>query len=90
MAPEGSSLFLCYFLRPGAKVCVLNHRLTEGLTIYNSGAEAKGRELTVITGPEAGERRGRSQDMNYVIDPQVFRRFLERWFGVAGPAGGPL
>jgi hypothetical protein len=36
-------------------------------------------DLTIITGPEVGPRRGRSQDMDYEIDPDVFRRFLDQW-----------
>ena len=87
VAPEGSSLFLCIFLGPGAKLCVLNHRDNEGVVLYNGGAEEKGTDLTIITGPEAGERRGRSQDMDYVIDPEVFRAFLGAWFDPAAPTG---
>jgi hypothetical protein len=86
MAPEGSALFLGYFLGRGAKVCILNHQETEGLVGYNGGAEERDVELTIITGPEAGERRGRSQDMNYVIDAQVLRHFLDGWFGARAPA----
>lgn len=80
VAPEGSSLFLCYFLREGTKICILNHEITEGLVGYNGGAEAKDIALTIITGPEAAVRRGRSQDMDYSIDPVVFRAFLDTWF----------
>jgi hypothetical protein len=36
-------------------------------------------ELTIIAGPEAGMRRGRSQDMDYSIDVDVFRCFLDGW-----------
>ncbi len=81
VAPEGSSLFLGYFLAGGAKVCILNHQQIEGVVGYNGGNEEKGIELTIITGPEAGVRRGRSQDMDYTIDPEVFRGFLDGWFG---------
>lgn len=83
IAPEGSSLFLRYFLSEGTKICILNHQITEGVVGYNGGAEAKDIALTIITGPEAGERRGRSQDMDYWIDPQVFREFLDSWFKAA-------
>jgi capsular polysaccharide biosynthesis protein len=79
VAPEGSAVFLSYFLSRGAKVCILNHPLTEAVVGYNGGCKEKGVELTVITGPEAGERRGRSQDMNYIIDADVFRGFLDAW-----------
>jgi Glycosyltransferase 61 len=84
VAPEGSSLHLCVFMGSGAKVCILNHENTAGLTLYNGKpgpAFDKGSELTIITGPEVGQRRGRSQDMNYWIDPELFRDFLLEWFG---------
>jgi hypothetical protein len=79
VGPEGSAFFLDYFLRPGAKVCILNHEETEGLTLHNWAAGVRDRELTVITGPETNERRGRSQDMDYAIDASAFRRFLDEW-----------
>jgi hypothetical protein len=85
VAPEGSSLFLRVFLGRGAKLCILNHQQTEGVVLYNCGAEENGIELTIITGPEAGERQGRSQDMNYAIDPAVFSRFLAEWLDVSEP-----
>ena len=87
VAPEGSSLFLRVFMGRGTKLCILNHRETEGVVLYNGGAEEKGIELTIITGPEAGERRGRSQDMDYAIDAEVFRDFLGTWFDPASPSG---
>ena len=83
IAPEGSALFLMYFLDAGAKVCILNHQETDGLVLYNGGSDAKGIDLTIITGPEAGVRRGRSLDMDYRIDPVVFADFLAGWFPVS-------
>ena len=67
------------FMGRGAKLCILNHQQTEGLVLYNIGAKEKEVEVTIITGPEVGERRGRSQDMNYTIDPKVFCSFLNGW-----------
>jgi hypothetical protein len=84
VAPEGSSLFLCVFMGRRAKLCILNHQQTEGLVLYAGRAGPdfdREIELTIITGPEAGERSGRSQDMNYAIDPEVFYDFLVEWFG---------
>jgi hypothetical protein len=77
--PEGSAFFLYCFLGRGAKICILNHEQTEALTLYNASTRLKGQDLTVITGPEFGVRRGRSQDMDYAIDADVFRRFLDEW-----------
>ena len=79
VAPEGSSLFLCVFLGRGAKLCILNHQQTDGLALYNGGGSDT--ELTIITGPEAGVSGGRSQDMSYTIEADVFQRFLTGWFG---------
>jgi Glycosyltransferase 61 len=83
VGPEGSAFFLSYFLGRGAKVCILNHHETEGLVLYNHDADLKDIDLTIITGPEVGPRRGRSQDMDYEIDPDLFRRFLDQWLDVA-------
>jgi hypothetical protein len=79
VAPEGSALFLCCFLSRGAKVCILNHRNTEGLVLYNGGCDAKDIELTIITGPRVGPQRGSPQDVDYMIDADVFGRFLADW-----------
>ena len=81
VAPEGSSLFLTIFLGDGAKLCILSHRQTEGAVLYNGDGDESGSGLTIITGPEAGERHGRSQDMDYSIDVEGFRRFLAEWLG---------
>ena len=83
IGPEGSALFLCYFLGQGAKVCILNHPLTEALVGYNGGNRGEGDELTIITGPQVGPLRGSPQDMDYAIDANVFRGFLGEW--LAGP-----
>ena len=78
LAPEGSALLLTYFLGGGGKLCLLNHPETLALVGYNR-AEDRQIELTIIAGPEAGMRRGRSQDMDYSIDVDVFRCFLDGW-----------
>ena len=84
VGPEGSAFFLCLFLNRGAKVCLLNHENTEGLVGYNGDG---GNEVTIITGPETGSRRGSPQDVDYAIDADVFRRFLGGWLSAAAPAG---
>lgn len=83
VAPEGSALFLCFFLGRGAKVCILNHPDTEALVGYNGGSEMKGIELTIIAGPEVGQRRGSPQDVDYLIDADVFRGFLDKWLATS-------
>src|SRR5262249_14043034 len=91
VAPEGSSLFLCVFMGRRARLCILNHQQTEGLVVYGGSAGPdldREIDLTIITGPEAGERHGRSQDMNYVIDPEVLSDFLVEWFGPKPEATG--
>jgi hypothetical protein len=80
VAGEGSALFLTVYLKQGAKLCILNHPETRGLVLYNTGCDLKNIELTIITGPQVGERRGSPQDVDYWIDPDVFRRFLAEWF----------
>ncbi|MGA8535649.1 MAG: glycosyltransferase family 61 protein [Candidatus Tumulicola sp.] len=83
VAPEGSALFLCSFHGPGAKICILNHRNTEGLVLYNEGTEDG--ELTIITGPPAEPQHGSPQDVDYTIESDVFRRFLEGWLPAPAP-----
>ena len=85
VAPEGSSLFLATsFMGRRTKLCILNHQQTEALVLYNSCSGPdfdREIEITVITGPDAGEIHGRSQDMNYTVDPETFSDFLIEWFG---------
>jgi hypothetical protein len=85
--PEGSAFFLCLFVNEEAKVCILNHENTEGLVGYNGGNDAGAEEVTIITGPESGPRRGSPQDVDYAIDADVFRRFLEGWLSGPAPPG---
>lgn len=79
IAPEGSAFYLTSFIKPGTKICVLNHEETEGLVLYNMGCDLKDIDLTIITGPQVGPQRGRPQDVDYSIDAGVFRRFLAEW-----------
>jgi hypothetical protein len=76
IAPEGSALFLNVFLKPGARVCILNHELTQYPILH---AERDDIEVTILTGPQVGERRGSPQDVDYRIDQEVLRRFLADW-----------
>ncbi|PWJ20215.1 glycosyltransferase family 61 protein [Jannaschia seohaensis] len=78
LGPEGSSFFLGCFLQPGARVCILNHQQTEGLTLHKWPAPLE-IDLTVLTGPQAGPLRGRTQDMDFWIDPETLTSFLEDW-----------
>lgn len=82
VGPEGSAFFLAYFLKRGSKVCILNHQETEGLVLYNAGADLKDIDLTIITGPNAESQGRRSQDRDYLIDADHFRRFLDEWLAV--------
>jgi hypothetical protein len=81
LGPEGSALFLSCFAGRGAKMCILNHQETEGLVLYNGGNDIKETPLTVITGPDTGDHHRSKQDKNYMIDAEVFRRFLDEWCG---------
>jgi capsular polysaccharide biosynthesis protein len=75
VAPEGSAMYLYFFRSDFTRICVLNHPLTDGLVAYEDGDV----DLTVISGPQVGPLKGRSQDMDYEIDPRVFDRFLAEW-----------
>jgi capsular polysaccharide biosynthesis protein len=79
VAPEGSALFLSVFLSRDAKVCILNHQYTEGLVAYGGDGDDETGDVTIITGPQVGPQRGSPQDVDYAIDPELFRDFLETW-----------
>jgi capsular polysaccharide biosynthesis protein len=77
VAPEGSALFLLYFARPGTKLCILDHTLTEAALSYRGVFDDL--DISIFTGaitepdPEIPERG------NYRIDLQRFRDFLDDW-----------
>ena len=81
IAPEGSALFLAFFSKPGAKICILEHPHTAGLAIYNSLFEQIGLETVAFTGPFVRFDHDWPHMSDYQIDEVAFARFLSGWLG---------
>jgi capsular polysaccharide biosynthesis protein len=77
IAPEGSALFLCYFSRPGARICILNHPLIDSALVYNALFDDL--HVTMLTGPIIQKDSDFSNRANYRIDKGVFTDFLDAW-----------
>jgi hypothetical protein len=78
IAPEGSAIYLAFFSRPGTRLYILSHTLTEGLAEYNGLLAAHGVEVTVVSGPIAHANSRTPHDSDYSIDERVFRGVIER------------
>jgi len=75
--PEGSAVFLCYFARPGTRICILQHPITEGTNAYD--AHFDGCDVTILTGPFQRRDPVFPHRSDYLIELQVFGEFLDRW-----------
>ncbi|MGC2412138.1 MAG: glycosyltransferase family 61 protein [Stellaceae bacterium] len=87
IAPEGSALFLTFFARPGLRLCILNHPLTEALALYEGPLAEKAVDITVLTGPEVKKGHELPQDSDYRIDETGFSDFLDGWLAGDGHVG---
>jgi hypothetical protein len=79
VGPEGSAMFLGYYMQPGAKLAILSHPDVEGLPTFTAISEAMGIDTTVMTGPFHQKNEDWPQFSNYTIAEAEFRRFLETW-----------
>jgi capsular polysaccharide biosynthesis protein len=79
--PEGSAFFVCFFARPGTRLCILNHPHTELMPTVTALMDALGVESTVVTGPFTREHPDYPYHGDYEIDEQAFASFLEQWLG---------
>jgi len=86
VGPQGSSLYLSMFARPGTKQCHLSHPFTVYETTYSEILEEAGVALTVFTGPavRANDEPGYpnfdcQQFADYRIDADAFALFLDAW-----------
>lgn len=77
--PEGSAMFLAYYLRPGARLAILSHPDIEGLATFTAITEAAGIDTTVVTGPFHERNAEWPQFSDYTIDEEGFSRFLHEW-----------
>jgi capsular polysaccharide biosynthesis protein len=76
LAPEGSAIFLAFFMRPGTHLCILSHPLTDVLGDYNGILDAIGVRVSAITGPFERHHPETPHDSDYRIDPQRLAAFL--------------
>jgi Glycosyltransferase 61 len=79
IAPEGSALYLAYFVRPGAKLCILNHELVEWAITYGSYLSGSAPQITMLTGPVVRSHHEFPHRADYWIDAQQFCEFLDQW-----------
>ncbi|MEM8730498.1 MAG: glycosyltransferase family 61 protein [Pseudomonadota bacterium] len=74
--PEGSSMMLGMFCRPGVQAVLLNHEETEHLATLSAALERGGARITVLTGPEEATHGKFAHNASYRIDPEAFRQLL--------------
>lgn len=79
VGPEGSAMFLAYYMRPGTRLAILSHPDIEGLATFTAITEAAGIDTTVVTGPFHAKNADWPQFSDYTIEEKAFSRFLEGW-----------
>ena len=82
VAPEGSALCLCYFARPGTKICILQHTIIEGTNVYDAFFDSC--DITTLVGPITKAHPLFPHRADYLIDPERFDGFLTRWLDESG------
>jgi capsular polysaccharide biosynthesis protein len=79
VGPESPALWLSFFARPGAKVCVLNHPDNAGLALLLGSLAALGIDATVLAGTSCYVDAGDPQLSGYEMDEIAFARFVHGW-----------
>jgi Glycosyltransferase 61 len=79
--PYGSAMFLAYFAKPGARICMLaNPEMPKFVQSEASGVlAALGIDVTLFTGPCLGANPDDPARTDYEIDEAAFGRFLDAW-----------
>lgn len=75
---RGSALFLNFFAKPGAKLCILSQQHMLKLTSVTCLFEELGIDTTVLSGPIVNEHKY-AQFAEYSISEDTFRAFLDNW-----------
>jgi capsular polysaccharide biosynthesis protein len=81
LASEGSAIFLAFFARAGAKLCILSHPFTDVLSDYTGILQLHDVQVSVLTGPVARLDSETPHDSDYVIDAAQFLGYLRDWQG---------
>jgi capsular polysaccharide biosynthesis protein len=79
VAPNGSAIYLAFFARPGARLCVLNHPYTIEILDQTGILSEVGVDITMLTGSYAKQHEEYPHFADYEIDPKGFSDFLDRW-----------
>ena len=79
VGPESPALWLSFFARPGAKVCVLNRPDNAGLALLLGSLDALGIDATVLAGTSCYVDARDPQLSEYEIDEIAFARFVHSW-----------
>jgi hypothetical protein len=79
VGPESPALWLSFFARPGAKVCVLNRPDNPGLALLLGSLAALGIDATVLAGTSCYVGAWDPQLSEYEIDEIAFARFVHSW-----------
>jgi capsular polysaccharide biosynthesis protein len=84
VGPIGSSLYLTFFLRPGAKLCALSNPFTLAYMTFLTGYLSEiGVEVVMLTGPFAHKNETdpnhSPHHSDFQIDEKEFCQFLDRW-----------
>jgi hypothetical protein len=79
VGPESPALWLSFFARPGAKVCVLNHPDNAGLALLLGSLAALGIDATVLAGTSCYVEAQDPQLSEYEMDEIAFARFVHSW-----------
>jgi Glycosyltransferase 61 len=83
IAPEGSAEFLMFLARPGSRLLVLNHTITEGLPVFTALVQRHGIDVTVMTGPITRPHQSWPHFSDYRVDESVLAAFLDQWLSNA-------
>jgi hypothetical protein len=79
IAPEGSAIYLGYFVRQGTHLCILNHELVEWAVTYSSYLSGAAPDITMLTGPVVRPHSEFPHRADYRIDENLFCEFLDQW-----------
>jgi hypothetical protein len=79
VGPESPALWLSFFARPGAKVCVLNHPDNAGVALLLGSLGALGIDATVLAGTSCDVHAWAPQLSEYEIDEIAFAQFVHSW-----------
>jgi Glycosyltransferase 61 len=79
VGPESPALWLSFFAKPGAKVCVLNRPDNAGLALLLGSLAALDIDATVLAGTSCNVHARDPQLSEYEMDEIAFAQFVHSW-----------